>query len=542
MRWIRSLAAFRSVSAVAGAVLWASCGGNPSPNFVPNGGGEGVVVQNAPSSGNDAAAGAPADAGQDAPREVRSDGAAGTRADVGSAGAGGGGGGSTTDGGPGGGADGAVDTGPQQQDDPCTACEKRRCSNPVGYSSDALSDPGALLLGSISLCFQGTGWPVPKVDKNTCAKASPGPIIAAGPSQGESKSGACQDLLTCIHKTMCALNNSIECYCGVGVTYEECSQPLFKPTGLCAAEFEAAVESDVANNVLMNAGNTCLAAGAALEINNTCDLNCCGMECVGMSLGADADPSYCNADTTGAGGAAGSAGAAGTSGAAGSAGAAGTSGAAGSSGSGGTSGAAGAGGTPGGGGSGGHAGSSGAAGSGGAAGAGGAAGSAGSGAAGAPPPSLLQNSGFDLNTDHWSGVGTTLTRSSKDADGSAQSGSLDVSLTAADPYATVFGSAFQCLSGAAGVMYDVDAKVQIPSTNNTIAKAELVFFSSADCSGAQLGSFSTVWTAMTAWSEVMGSTLSPASTQSVGVELFIGKPSGQSSAEALFDQIILSHQ
>ncbi len=228
-----------------------------------------------------------------------------------------------------GGAGGGAGSGPP--DDPCTACEKARCSHPAGYR-DPL-DNYAQMIGAWGVCFGGGQWPTAEADpRGFCGPPSDWAFSTAtnGPRNGDSKADICQALLKCMHRSQCADPNlsGTDCYCGAGVELSLCISPQFTPNGACKDEMLAALETDNFAASLGKASDPCFANGAALTIVGTCDYFCCSQECRGKPPDYDL-PDLCNAPT----------GAAGTSGAAGSGtGAAGTTGAAGSGGRGGNAG------------------------------------------------------------------------------------------------------------------------------------------------------------------------------------------------------------
>ena len=131
--------------------------------------------------------------------------------------------------------------------------------------------------------------------------------------------------------------------------------------------------------------------------------------------------------------------------------------------------------------------------------------------------------------------------STNDAGGSAQSGSLDLKATG-DPTIGLELSAVQCISVSPGASYSLAADILIPTGSSSYAS--LWFYGSNDCSGAALSvvastpSFMTV----TAWQEVFASASAPGVAHSVAVHLQVQKSVGQSSAEALFDNVMVTQQ
>jgi len=550
----RTPALSRAAQAVAFActvaVMTTACGSSQNGPTPGTQGGTGVVLTRDAGQASQVDADASSDVPTDVP--VAADalspdamGAAGggglMSMNGGAGGAGGAAGTAGVDAGVGGGG-GAANSGPP--DSPCTACEKAKCSNPKGLPGD----PAQALtqIGTYSVCFQGAGWPTSAVPASYCG-AEPGEtgaISQGGAQQGVNKSVLCQTLLDCIHKTTCQGEEYswTDCYCGADVMVSTCSNPQYVPTGACKDAFLAGLESDNFTASSNNVYDYCFATAAAIEIVNDCDSNCCSQECLGMS-NADADPSYCNAPGSTGGGTAGNSGAAGggSAGSGGTAGAPGTAGASGAAGAPGTAGAAGSGsaGNAGAGGTAGGAGGS----AGGAAGVSGTAGSPTAGAGGSSIATALENATFDSSTVHWTGdPNVQVTRSSNDADGSAQSGSLDVALTGADPTVISKSAVWQCVAVTAGANYGVSAKILVPGQTSSEGGVDLFYYASADCSGGVTSTYSLPLSAASSWQKVSATATTPADIQSVAVRLVIVKPYTQTSAEALFDDVVVAQQ
>jgi hypothetical protein len=183
----------------------------------------------------------------------------------------------------------------------------------------------------------------------------------------------------------------------------------------------------------------------------------------------------------------------------------------------------------------GSAGASGAAGSG-QAGSGGATGGS-SGTGGTPG---LQNGTFNTNTTGWTPLSaSTINWDTNDESGSPQSGSLDLTVTG-DPTVGLEGGAVQCISVTPGTTYNLAVDILIPSGSSSYAS--LWFYGSNDCSGSTLSvaaSTPTLSTA-TAWQEVFASAAAPSDAHSVAVRLLVDKSVGQSSGEALFDNVVMT--
>jgi hypothetical protein len=550
----RTSALFRAAQtlAFAGAVavMAASCGSSQNDPAPGTQGGTGVVLTR--DVGATSNADAEADASADVPIDIvvaadalspDATGAAGGGGLMSmNGGAGGAAGAAGVDGGGGG---GAANGGPP--DSPCTACEKTKCSNPKGVPANPIQ--ALTQIGTNSVCFQGAGWPMSSLSPTQlgCGEepGETGAVSLGGAQQGVNKSVLCQTFLDCIHKTSCQGENYDwgDCYCGAGVGASGigmCGSPQYVPTGACKDSFLAGLESDSFAASVHDIFDPCYATGAAIEIVNDCDSNCCSQECLGMS-NAFADPTYCNApgSTAGTAGSSGAAGS-GSAGSRGSAGGPGTAGGGGSAGAPGTAGAGGAGGA-GNAGAGGTAGGAGGS-AGGTAGLSGTAGSSTAGAGGSIS-TALQNATFDSSTAHWNGEpNVQVTRSSNDADGGAQSGSLDVALTGADPTVISKSAVWQCVAVTASANYGVSAKVLIPGTTSSEGGLDLWYYASADCSGGVTSTYSLPLSAASSWTKISATATTPAAVQSVAVRLVIVKPYTQTSAEALFDDVVVARQ
>jgi hypothetical protein len=492
-------------------IALASCANDPN-SFLPlPSGGPGSVI-------------ALKDAGpSDAAHDVRAQGGAtgtggggGTGIVVGSGtgGAGGGAGGSVAGASGSAGASGAAGSGAAGSgvvDDPCTACEKAKCSHPVGYANS--TDGYAQLVGAYEVCFGGTGWPAATASAaQFCGGTSDeGPSAMSGPDSGAPKTQLCQDLLKCIHQSSCLGTNPLvpnqpQCYCGQGVSPSTCISSGFVATGACKDQVQAALEFDsVFSTAYPHWGNECLANGAAFFITYQCDPNCCPEECLGVdSTAAYSDPTYCNAP--GSGGSPGTGGVIGTGGTTVSTG--GITGTGGVPATGGSIGSAG--GTPG---------------------------------TGGAPVVLFQNGQFESSTAGWTPTfGATIARSSNDAAGSAQSGSLDLVLGTGDPTLSVQVAAAQCVSATGGSSYGLSVEILIPTNGGSAGALELLFYASNDCSGAIAGSGATASSATNAWQKVTGSAQAPAAAHAMSVRLEVTKPYGLSAAEALFDAVQVTPQ
>ena len=417
----------------------------------------------------------------------------------------------------GGGVGGAAGGGPA--DDPCTACEKARCSHP-NLSLDIPSNsyiPYGTLAGAMEVCFTGTGWPSSVADPKVACSSNPtdtGATAVNGPAAGTAKTTLCQALLKCIHQTNCLGNdnNELQCYCGEGVSNTTCLNEGFVPTGACNAQVAAALESTDFSLSGRFFDDACLANGAAYYIHEQCDENCCEAEC-GLSASGYEDPTFCTAAATG--GTSGSGGTVATGGVMGTGGTVATGGVIG------TGGQAGSGGASAGGAGGGLAGSTGSTG-----------GSSVSGGA-------SQSWTFNVNTVGWApSTGAIVGWNSTDIDASSQSGSLDLQV-GTDSTTSAQVQAVHCVPAIAAASYKLDADILLKAGSTSYAA--LWFYGSTDCSGSALSvASSTPAFSTTLWEMVHASGLAPSSAASVAVQLTIMRSTAQAAAEALFDDVTVT--
>jgi hypothetical protein len=422
---------------------------------------------------------------------------------------------------------------PAVTDDPCTACEKAKCSQPMGYTGKISNDSYSNQVVSWEVCF-GAGPPaVASATGGLCAMAAynQSATTSKGPDSGMPKAALCQALLKCVHATNCTQGEENDdeqtCYCGTTdpAALGQCrTDPSYVATGECKNEIAAALEVTQFPNDVGNWNDACLANGAAFNLYETCDANCCEAAC-GLPPSGYEDATFCNAGSGGGTGAGGSPATGGGSGIGGSSGAAGVG-----------SGAGGAGG---------HA----AAGSGGSAGIPGPVGAAGAGAVGiggsggttAASSIAISNAGFDAGSAGWTAsFGATVSRNAADGANSAQSGSLEVSVVAGDVTLSTEVAATQCVSVVARAMYMVGVQTLVPSGSAGEGAIGLWFYDSPDCTGAIAGVYASLPSATAAWQTVMGTTSVPAGAASATVRLALVKPLGSDSAEALFDNVVVT--
>jgi hypothetical protein len=513
----------------------ASCGGNADELLPITQGGAGAVISlPGLDGGPDARTEVPV------PSTTGRGGTGGTGGGTAHGGAGGLAGGSS--GGSGGSAGVGAIGGSGPPDDPCTACEKAKCSNPAGlvtYATqpDLLDFYGfAKFAGAYEVCFVGKGWPTATADPvAACGSSSTselGPNATAGPESGMPKTTLCQDILKCVHQTSCTggidVDNELQCLCGAGVSPGTCESSDFTPMGACASQMEAGLEVVELSTSAAYASDLCRAYGAAFQMYEFCDDYCCSSECFGGRPAPRDDPGYaqyCNATASG--------GASGSTAGGGSLGTGGALQTGGSSGTGGVSG-----------GGGGHSGGGGVSGAGaGPGGAGNLGGAIGGSPGGAGVSQQLENVHFDANTSGWApSVGATLSRNTNDAAGAPQSGSLELDLNAGDPSLSVQAAASQCIGVIAGASTSLGVKVLIPGQVGSQGGLSLWYYASNDCSGAIASVFSSPASASNAWQSLTATAQIPAGTHSASVRLVVLKPFGQTSAEALFDDVAVTSQ
>jgi hypothetical protein len=154
------------------------------------------------------------------------------------------------------------------------------------------------------------------------------------------------------------------------------------------------------------------------------------------------------------------------------------------------------------------------------------------------------NATVDTGTDHWTATSSiaTVSRSPNDADGKTSSGSLSLAVTAGNPNGATQSAAVQCVPVSAGAAYAVAASVLVPGTTGSAGSVGLWFYTSPDCTGAQLTVTASSAAAANTWQRVTGSATAPAGAQSMAVRLLVLKPVGQQAAEALFDDVQVTRQ
>jgi hypothetical protein len=181
---------------------------------------------------------------------------------------GGGRSGSPDDGGaqPGSGGSGGVACLPPGASAACSACEATKCTTNAfiygeGYDA-ATYDPG-----DPNNTAQGGG-----VDWYHDCYHSTG-LVGSGPMQGAKKSDLCAEIVDCVHKSGCdaADTANLPCYCGAGVSSDQCASSGFVPQGPCKDLIAWGAESTNPLTVSNRALDYNYAAGAAFGLVNYCD-------------------------------------------------------------------------------------------------------------------------------------------------------------------------------------------------------------------------------------------------------------------------------
>jgi hypothetical protein len=153
----------------------------------------------------------------------------------------------------------------------------------------------------------------------------------------------------------------------------------------------------------------------------------------------------------------------------------------------------------------------------------------------------LQNAHFDNDTSFWTGESNTqVSRRAEDAAGSLLSGSLDLSVTGADPGVVLKAGVSQCLAVTGGAAYDVGVQTRVPGQVSSQGGLDLWYFAAPNCGGGVTGSFSLPLSANASWTDLGATTTVPAGVQSAAVRMVVVKPYLQTTAEALFDNVVMN--
>jgi hypothetical protein len=155
---------------------------------------------------------------------------------------------------------------------------------------------------------------------------------------------------------------------------------------------------------------------------------------------------------------------------------------------------------------------------------------------------LVQNSRFDSNVDHW----LSGTWNSGNASPSSPSGSLlvlnDSPVQAANGYKLM--AAEQCVQVTGDFEYQVAARVLIPSgQGGGFGGINLFIFANDGCTGTFVTGLSPASTQETnAWTVVSAKFKMPTAARSMAVRLAATRPFAQPKLQVLFDDILVKHK
>ena len=153
----------------------------------------------------------------------------------------------------------------------------------------------------------------------------------------------------------------------------------------------------------------------------------------------------------------------------------------------------------------------------------------------------IVNPTFDTNTAGWyPEFGVTVSRSTTDANGSAQSGSLLVTNTVSgDTDGLYMGGARQCVSVNPSIQYKTSVKLMLTgTTGGGSAGFSLQFFPSSDCQGSATSTlFSSQPSTRNAWQNVSLNSLAPDGSHSMLLRLVGVKAYRDPSLGVLFDDV-----
>jgi hypothetical protein len=123
----------------------------------------------------------------------------------------------------------------------CDSCERRECG-----------DYPTKCLGALGRAMEGARKDVPRAE-------------------------LCLDLLTCVRRTACASHSARDCYCGAGVSEQDCAAG--KASGPCKGQVEGGAESSDAKVVVARLFDPNFATGSALTLIEACDRSSCADDC-----------------------------------------------------------------------------------------------------------------------------------------------------------------------------------------------------------------------------------------------------------------------
>jgi hypothetical protein len=100
--------------------------------------------------------------------------------------------------------------------------------------------------------------------------------------------------------------------------------------------------------------------------------------------------------------------------------------------------------------------------------------------------------------------------------------------------------ASQCVAVTGGAPTFASVKARLAGSAAGQAALGLTYFASDDCSGSFAGTFSSQAASPTEWQTLVGVPQVPANVRSLLVRLVVLRPAGQSAAEALFDDVVVT--
>ncbi|HXJ23883.1 MAG TPA: hypothetical protein VMT03_27060 [Polyangia bacterium] len=146
----------------------------------------------------------------------------------------------------------------------CSSCENTLCTTDdfiYGEGLDAATyelgvspDSPGEGIDLYNLCYKGTG------------------TATAGPMQGAKNSDLCAAVVECVHDSGCDVSDdSFPCYCGAGVTSDQCVAQGFVPSGPCKDVISYAAETTDAITIAGRRFDYSYPVGVALKLVLGCD-------------------------------------------------------------------------------------------------------------------------------------------------------------------------------------------------------------------------------------------------------------------------------
>jgi hypothetical protein len=148
---------------------------------------------------------------------------------------------------------------------------------------DAMAEAAAEVMSSETGPAAPLGSTGGGVSCDTCERRSCGEYPAkclgavgkagAGARKDVARAELCVDLLTCVRGSACAATSARDCYCGAGVSDQDCASG--KATGACKAQIEGGAESSDPKEVMARLFDPNFATGNALTLIEACDRPSC---------------------------------------------------------------------------------------------------------------------------------------------------------------------------------------------------------------------------------------------------------------------------